>query len=123
MASEKRRVAETLGRRSEFFAALALACKFYRVIGRRVRTPAGEIDIVAVSPSGLLCFVEVKGRRNPRDAADAVGNRQRDRIARAADLYLRSRPALRHKAVRFDIILIMPRRWPRHIRDAWRPGF
>src|SRR5215472_8292371 len=102
----RRRVAETLGRRSELAAAIALACKFYRVIGRRIRTPAGEIDLVAVSPSGLLCFIEVKARHNFRDLEDAVALRQRDRIARAGELYLRSRPGLRHKAVRFDIILI-----------------
>jgi hypothetical protein len=35
---------------------------------------------------------------------------------------LRSKPGLRHKAVRFDIMLIIPRRWPRHVRGAWRPG-
>ena len=123
VSNDSRRAAEIRGRRSEIFAALALVCKFYRIIGRRVRTSAGEIDLVAIAPSGLLCFIEVKARRRPHDAADPVANRQFDRIARAAELYLRSRPALRHKAVRFDIMLIMPRRWPRHIRDAWRPGF
>jgi putative endonuclease len=121
--NDRRKAAEIRGRRSEILAAIALACKLYRVIGRRVRTPAGEIDLIAMAPSGLLCFVEVKARRNERDAAEAVTTRQRDRIAKAAEHYLRSRPALRHKAVRFDIMLIMPRRWPRHIRDAWRPGF
>ena len=121
-SNNRRRAAEIRGRRSETLAALVLACKFYRVIGRRIRTPAGEIDLVAIAPSGLLCFIEVKARRNERDAADAVTNRQRDRIAKAAELFLRSRPALRHKAVRFDTMLITPRRWPRHVRDAWRPG-
>ena len=122
-SDNRRRDAEIRGRRSETFAALMLACKFYRVIGRRVRTPAGEIDLIAISPSGLLCFIEVKARRSERDAVEAITSRQRDRIARAAELFLRSRPGLRHKAVRFDTMLIIPRRWPRHVRDAWRPGF
>jgi len=121
--SERRKAAEIRGRRSESLAAAALACKLYRIIGRRIKTPVGEIDLVAISPRGPICFIEVKARRTEREAAEAVTARQRERIARAAELYLRSHPALRHKAVRFDIMLIMPRQWPRHIRDAWRPGF
>jgi putative endonuclease len=35
---------------------------------------------------------------------------------------LSARPALRHKGVRFDAILIAPGRWPLHLKDAWRPG-
>lgn len=122
-ANNRRRAAEIHGRRSETLAAFALAFKLYRVIGRRIKTPAGEIDLVAIAPSGLLCFIEGKARRTERDALEAISDRQRDRIARAAELFLRSRPALRHKAVRFDTMLIIPRRWPRHVRDAWRPGF
>lgn len=121
--SERRKAAETRGRRSETLAAVVLACKLYRIIGRRIKNSAGEIDLIAISPQGAICFIEVKARRSERDAAEAVTARQRDRIARAAELYLRARPALRHKAVRFDIMLIVPRKWPRHLRDAWRPGF
>jgi putative endonuclease len=115
-----RRVAEAHGRRSETLAAFFLRCKFYRVIGRRVRTRAGELDLVALSPSGILCFIEVKARGLETDAAEAVTARQRARIARAAELYLGTRPSLRHKGVRFDAILVTPRRWPRHLKDAWR---
>lgn len=119
---DRHRAAEIRGRRSERLAALLLACKFYRVIGRRVKTHAGELDLIAMSPSGILCFVEVKARGLEQDAAEAVTLRQRGRIARAAELYLGTRPSLRHKGVRFDAILVIPRRWPRHLKDAWRPG-
>jgi hypothetical protein len=34
---------------------------------------------------------------------------------------LGARAKLRHKAVLFDAILVVPRRWPRHVKDAWRP--
>ena len=116
-----RRDAETRGRRSEFWAALCLSCKFYRVLGQRVKTKLGEIDLIALSPDGILCFVEVKARGLESSAADAITGRQRARIERAAALYLGAHPALRHKAVRFDAILVTPRRWPRHLKDAWRP--
>jgi len=118
---DRRRAAEAHGRRSERLAALLLACKFYRVIGRRVKTRAGELDLVALTPFGVLCFVEVKARELESDAAEAVSFRQRARIARAAELYMSARPSLRHKGVRFDAVLVTPRRWPRHLKDAWRP--
>ena len=118
---EHRKAAETHGRRSQTFAALLLACKFYRAIGRRVKTRAGELDLIAMSPSGVLCFVEVKARGLENDAVEAVTARQCQRIARAAELYLGARPSLRHKGVRFDAILVTPRHWPRHLKDAWRP--
>ena len=120
---ERRKAAEIRGRRSETLAALSLLCKFYRVIGRRVKTPLGELDLIALSPSGVLCFIEVKARGLENDAVAAVTVRQRARISRAAALYLAARPGLRHKAVRFDAMLVTPRRWPTHIRDAWRPDF
>ena len=116
-----RKTAESLGRRAETIAAAYLTCKLYRVLGRRVRTPLGELDVVAKSPSGILCFVEVKTRATLENAAESVSPRQRARIERAAALYLGARPALRQMGVRFDVILIVPRRLPRHLKDAWRP--
>jgi putative endonuclease len=117
-----RRAAELRGRRSELVAALFLRVKFYRILARRVRTHAGEIDLVARSPSGVVCFVEVKARRGAGAALEAVMPRQQARIARAAQLYLSARPFLASSPVRFDIVTVSPRALPRHVRDAWRPG-
>jgi len=117
----RQQTAEARGRRSEILAALWLTLKLYRVLGRRVKTRLGELDLVALSPDGSLCFVEVKALTGAETAAEAVTFRQRARITRAAALYLGARPKLRHKAVRFDAILVVPRRWPRHLKDAWRP--
>jgi putative endonuclease len=117
-----RRHAELRGRRSELWAALLLSCKLYRVLGWRVKTLLGELDLVALSPDGVLCFIEVKARGQEGAAAEAITARQRSRIERAAALYLSAHPALRGKAVRFDAMLVTPRRWPCHVKDAWRPG-
>jgi putative endonuclease len=117
----RKRRAERRGRQSETLAVLLLMFKGYRVLGRRVRTHAGEIDLIARSPSGIVCFVEVKARRALADAHEALGPRQQKRIARAAELYLAQRPGLSRKGVRFDTILLAQRRWPLHIRDAFRP--
>jgi putative endonuclease len=90
-------------------------------LGQRVRTRAGEIDLIARSPGGLVCFVEVKARRGEALAAEALGPRQQARIVRAAALYLASRPGLAAKGARFDVVTVTPGAFPRHIRDAWRP--
>ncbi len=117
--THSRRSAESRGRSSESLAAILLQLKLYRILGRRVRTHAGEIDLVARSPSGILCFIEVKARADDRTAMESVGPRQRARIERAASLYVAGKPDLARKGIRFDIVTVAP--FPRHIADAWRP--
>jgi putative endonuclease len=116
-----RQAAERKGRRSEWLASLLLVFKGYRILSRRARTHAGEIDLVARSPLGVVCFIEVKARRVTRDAVESLKPRQQARIARAAELYLASRPGLAKKGVRFDMIAVSPGGLPQHVRDAWRP--
>ena len=119
--SLRHQLAERRGRRSELFAMLALVLKGYRIIGRRVRTHAGEIDLIAHSPRGVLCFIEVKAREAYRDAQEALLPRQQARISRAAEVFLAQQRRLMAKGVRFDTIIVSARRWPVHVRDAWRP--
>lgn len=120
MTSAKRQAAERRGRSGERRAMLLLLLKGYRILGRRVRTPQGEIDLVAKAPSGLVCFVEVKARDDDDAAVQSLGPRQRQRIARAASLYLAARPGLAPKGVRFDVVTVSRRFWPAHARDVWR---
>jgi putative endonuclease len=117
----KRKDAEKRGRSSETLAALLLRLKGYRILGRRVRTHAGEIDLVAKSPRGVLCFIEVKARPQSRAAIESVAPRQQQRIARAASLFVAGKPVLAQSPMRFDIVTVSPRAIPRHIRDAFRP--
>jgi putative endonuclease len=115
--SETGKASEKRGRTAEWKAAILLACKGYRILGRRVKTKSGEIDLIAKSLSGIVCFVEVKARPDETLAAEAVGARQRGRIVRAAAAYLAGKPA----QARFDIITVLPGKLPRHQKDAWRP--
>src|SRR6185436_11028852 len=108
-----RRSAEKHGRTSETLAALLLRLKGYRILGRRVRTRAGEIDLVARSPRGILCFIEVKAREAERAAALSVAPRQQARIARAASLFVAGKPQLAAAPMRFDIVTVSPRALPR----------
>lgn len=117
--TERRIRAEKRGRSGETLAALLLTLKGYRILGRRVRTKVGEIDLVARSPHGILCFVEVKARPSAREAVESVSPRQQARITRAAGLYVAGRPALAARGMRFDVVTVAP--LPRHFPDAWRP--
>jgi putative endonuclease len=117
MTTERRRQAEKRGRAGETLAAWLLRLKGYRILARRVKTRAGEIDLVAKSPLGIVCFIEVKARPDDALAVEAVGPRQRVRILRAAELYLAGRPA----RMRFDVVTVVPGRLPRHVIDAFRP--
>ena len=115
-----RRKAEQRGRRSEVWAALLLLAKFYRILGWRVRTPVGEIDLIAQAPGGPVCFIEVKARADTLGAALSLSTGQQRRIANAASHYIAARPHLAGKGMRFDVIALAPRRLPRHYPDAWR---
>ena len=92
---------------------------------RRGHAPTREelqqlIDIIA-RRRRAIAFVEVKTREDLGAAGEAITLRQRERIQRAAGLYLARQPALAMLDARFDAILVLPWRWPIHIRDAWRP--
>ena len=85
---------------------------------RRFKTPVGEIDIVA-RRRGVLVFVEVKARDRLDDAAEAIGKRQQNRIIGAALLWLAAHPEDAMRDMRFDAVLVVPGRLPRHLLAAF----
>jgi putative endonuclease len=121
MAERKRQAAEKRGRKGEWFAALYLQAKGYRILDRRVRTPMGEVDLIA-RRGNLIAFVEVKYRRDVQIAAGAVTPASWQRIARAADFWMARHPSLADCGWRYDLIALAPGKLPQHLQDAWRPG-
>ncbi len=109
------------GRRQEIVAALLLMAKGYRILGFRLRTPQGEIDLVA-QRGDVLAVVEVKSRATLAAALEAVSPAQLARLRRAGEaLAARRKGADRMRLnVRLDLVALAPRAWPRHIPDAWR---
>ncbi|UAK26218.1 YraN family protein [Sphingomonas nostoxanthinifaciens] len=112
-----RRSAERRGRVAETGAAWWLRLKGWRILARRVRTPVGEIDIVA-RRSGLVAFVEVKSRATDAELDFAIDERRLARVAAAAEL-LAPRFLQPNDDMRIDVILIAPGRRLRHIENAW----
>ncbi|MBK1697045.1 YraN family protein [Rhodovibrio salinarum] len=118
--TQARRAAEQRGRGAEATAAWMLRLKGYRILARGLRTPVGEVDLIA-RRGRVLALIEVKTRATRDQAAMAITPRQRQRIARAGQVFLARRPDLATLNLRFDAVLLAPGQWPQHITDAWRP--
>jgi putative endonuclease len=114
-----RRRAHRFGLRSEAIAALFLRLKGYRVLARRFVVSGGEIDLV-VQRGRAIAFVEVKARESLDEAAAAIGETKRRRIARAARVWLARNPWAAGADLRGDAVFIAPMRLPRHVRAAYR---
>ena len=78
----------------------------YQIIERNVRSPFGEIDLIA-SHHGTLVFVEIKTRRDQTFGypEEAVGERKKNQLIRLASWYLAQHPKA-HPAARFDVLSI-----------------
>ena len=114
----KRQAAEASGRMAETIAANFLRLKGWTILDRRVRTPAGEVDIVMRRP-GLVAFVEVKSRKD-QAALDLSLDRQRlIRVAAAAEILI-PRYAQPGDDIRIDAVLIAPGRLPKHLEHVWQ---
>lgn len=124
MTAAARRAARRRGRWAEALCVWHLRLRGWRVLARGFATGrgsgAGEVDIVA-RRGRVLAFIEVKARADLAGAAQAIGARQRARIDRAAESFLRRRPDLAGLSLRFDAMLVAPWRLPHHVTDAWRP--
>jgi putative endonuclease len=110
----RRRAAEASGRKAEAIAAWWLRLKLYRVLARRYRSGAGEIDLI-VRRGRTLVFVEVKQRPSEEAGIAAVKPAARKRIARAAELWIGKHPAFAGLDRRFDVVVAVPGRRPRHL--------
>jgi putative endonuclease len=114
----ERQAAFALGLSAESRAAVLLIAKGYRIVARRWRSPAGEIDIVARRRNTLV-FVEVKARAQLDAAAESVLVRQQRRIIAAAEAWLADHPDDLNCDMRFDVVLVAPKSLPRHIQAAF----
>jgi putative endonuclease len=113
-ADAARLAAYRRGLSAETVAAWLLRAKLYRILARRYRTPAGEIDVIA-RRGRTIVFVEVKTRPSETEALEAVGPTARRRIARAAELCLAAHPGAAGFDLRFDLVIVVPGRPPRHV--------
>ena len=83
--------AHALGLDAEAAACAALERDGWSVLARRLRTKAGEIDVLA-EKAGLLAIIEVKSRPTLAVAAAALSERQRTRLIAAAGIVMGEHP-------------------------------
>lgn len=106
---------------AEAAACAALITDGWTIHARRLRTKAGEIDVVA-EKAGILSIIEVKYRPTLAQAAVALTVRQQYRLLAACEIILAEHPDWGANGVRFDILVVDPQRNVRRIIDAFRMG-
>ena len=104
---------------AETAACLTLVRHGWTVLARRLRTAAGEIDIIAAQPD-LLAIIEVKARPTLAEAALALSTHQRARLIAAADIALAEHPEWAREGMRFDLMVVDATGAVRRIADAFR---
>lgn len=114
----KKQKAERKGHRGEWLAAMSLRLRGYKIIERGFRTKSGEIDIIA-RKGNLIAIIEVKARNSISSAIDAVSYESQRRIANAADIWLSAQKDFAILSLRFDIVAVLPGKWPKHFPGAF----
>lgn len=106
-----------IGEIGEKLAEIFLLKAGFKIIRRNWRFQGGEIDIIAISPDGKLCFFEVKMRlqREYGEPEESINPAKVERIKMGAELFLSSHPEFQNMDVRFDVIAVELR----HIEDAF----
>lgn len=117
---QTRQQAERRGRMAEQAAAIMLRLKGYRILATRVKTPVGEVDLIA-RRGKVLCFVEVKQRKTTHLAQTSVPQQNWARIASAAANWASKHSQHNQLDWRYDLVAVSPRYWPTHFKDYWRP--
>lgn len=115
----QRQEADRKGREGEAQAAMWLTQQGWQIVAARVKTKAGEIDLIARRP-GLVAFVEVKWRARSAALADAIDERRLARVAAAVECVAHEY-ATGGEDIRIDVILLAPSQRPHHIENAWMP--
>jgi putative endonuclease len=110
---------EARGRRGEWLAAWYLRLRGWRIVAQRIKTPRGEIDLIA-RRGRMVAFVEVKWRAKAEDLGQAIDEYRLRRVAAASEA-IASRYVKPGDDMRVDVLLLAPGRFPRHLKNVWMP--
>jgi putative endonuclease len=119
--SEEQRILRRRRHRSglaaEMIVAILLTVTGHRILARRFKSPVGEVDIIAAR-GRRVAFIEVKRRLTSEDCEAAITGELRKRVRRAAALWLARNPRFQTYDVGFDLVFVVPWRFPTIMHDA-----
>lgn len=113
-----------VGEQFESLARRHLERAGLQLIASNVHCRQGEIDLV-MNDGETVVFVEVRYRRSNRsgDGFDSVGPAKRNKLIRAASIYLAANPKLARRPCRFDVVAVTDDgadvQWQRHAFEAF----
>ena len=125
--SVRKHAAHALGIAAEKQAASYLQAKGYSILGERIRTQGGEMDVVA-SLGDTLVIVEVKARANYASALESITPAKQLKLTRAVEGLLADHEKMhgldlsKTPNIRFDVVVVTPFGL-HHMMDAWRPEY
>jgi putative endonuclease len=104
---------QVLGKWGENIAADYLSAKGYSILARNIRTPYGEIDLIANLPgklpseSDIFVFVEVKTRATSAfgNPEESVNSRKQAHLLSSAQYYMQVHPEM-NSDWRIDVIAV-----------------
>jgi len=111
-----------LGKRGEDAACDYLARRGFEILDRNWKCGYGEADIIALDRETLV-FCEVKTRQTTADVLpeESITRKKQERYGKIASVY-RSRIAVRHRSLRFDVITIQVDAKEKGARLRYLPG-
>jgi putative endonuclease len=107
-----------IGLVAEILCILRLWLTGWRVLARRWRHPLGEIDLIAARGK-TIAFIEVKARRNSREALESIRLAQQQRIMRSAQMWVAKYPAFQQHQLRFDVMWLSHWPFPHRLTNAF----
>lgn len=110
------------GKRGELFARLFLRIQGYTFFQQGFRLPFVEVDLI-LTKKNILIFCEVKKRSSFLKAGEAISKKQKKRLLKGVRVFLKKYPHFQNHVIRFDAILLVPWRMPRHIKHAWNESY
>ena len=109
---------------SEKLAILYLILKGYKILKNRYAgikgSKYGEIDLIA-QKNNTIIFIEVKNRYKKQDAYESITERQQQRIANSAEVFIsKNYKKIGNMNFRFDCIIIWGKLIPHinHIKNS-----
>ena len=105
--SARNRKSGDAGQRSEIFARTFLEDQGLKILDTNFRIRLGEIDIIAQDCEDLV-FTEVRFRSGTSHggARESVSIKKRQRLIKAAQVWLQKNPLYQNHYCRFDLIAI-----------------